>query len=267
MDLLLLSSPPWHLVKTPLPLSCCWYVPLWARVSLPLLKMKVWRTWKKAETMCWKELRHECAVFFPKVRKWHEERFFFPPTYYLFYPLFLCCFCKRLHFKYFSAVFLWEYLHLLLNFYEFKFLSEEDLESAADRQHNSRFFVRAAEIFSVMLQFALQKLNHLKRWEAQNLWQKNKYSLHFNNGAFLMFYLDYALKISLIKCIMIVRTGWFPYFRQSKRKVCHKKSLFVFGVKTRTLIKVLQWEWRREQKNVCTSLLYKVINTIWLEIN
>lgn len=54
-----------------------------------------------------------------------------------------------------------------------------------------------------MLQFSLQKLNNLERWEAQNLWQKNKNSPHFNNGAFFMFYLDYALKISLRKCVMI----------------------------------------------------------------
>lgn len=46
--LLLLSSPPWHLVKTPLPPSCHWYVPLWAAVSLTLLRVKVSRrTWEQ----------------------------------------------------------------------------------------------------------------------------------------------------------------------------------------------------------------------------
>lgn len=145
MDLLLLSSPPWHLVKTPLPLSCCWYVPLWAPVSLPLLKMKVLRTWKKTETMCWKDLRHECVggFFLPKVKKWHQERPPRPPPppTYLFYSLFLYCFCRTLHFKYFSAVFLWEYLHLLLNFYEFDFLSEEDLENAASSKIQGPLYV------------------------------------------------------------------------------------------------------------------------------
>lgn len=84
MDLLLLSSPPWHLVKTPLPLSCHWYVPLWAGVSQTLLRVKVSGTWEKAGTLCWSGLRHD-SVGFPKVRG--KKRSFFS-SYVLLHLLF-----------------------------------------------------------------------------------------------------------------------------------------------------------------------------------
>lgn len=75
MDLLLLSSPPWHLVKTPLPLSCHWYVPLWAGVSPTLLRVKVSGTWEKAGTLCWSGLRHDSVGFFQKLEERRDHSF------------------------------------------------------------------------------------------------------------------------------------------------------------------------------------------------
>lgn len=78
MDLLLLSSPPWHLVKTPLPPSCHCYVPLWGCVSLTLLRVKVWRTREKAGITS-----SQCLLFFQKLGD-RIRRFFFPQVILIF---------------------------------------------------------------------------------------------------------------------------------------------------------------------------------------
>lgn len=95
MDLLLLSSPPWHLVKTPLPLSCHWYVPLWAGVSPTLLRVKVSGTWEKAGTLCWSGLRHHSVGFFPPQKKLEERRDF------SFQVIFFFIFCFLFSHSYF----------------------------------------------------------------------------------------------------------------------------------------------------------------------
>lgn len=75
MDLLLLSSPPWHLVKTPLPPSCHCYVPLWGGVSLTLLRVKVSRTREKAG------ITSSLRWLFQKVRRQKKKRIFFPKLF------------------------------------------------------------------------------------------------------------------------------------------------------------------------------------------
>lgn len=133
MDLLLLSSPPWHLVKTPLPPTRCWNVPLWAGAPLTLLRVKVSRTRKKAGTMCWRKLRHHSVDFFFLKVSIRRRFFLLISSLNLFSSssfVFFVVFCKRLGLKHSSAASLREYFHRLLDFS--KFYKEGRFESAAD---------------------------------------------------------------------------------------------------------------------------------------
>lgn len=168
MDLLLLSSPPWHLVKTPLPLSCHWYVPLWAGVSLTLLRVKVSGTWEKAGTLCWSGLRHDSVGFFQKL----EERrncsfqvmFFF--IFCFLFSLSLCpliFFCNRLGLKHsfltsvplgvlaLAAQLLWIQIGQRSQVWECSW------------QHYSGFFVSATEMFSTASLFAFQATESFRK--------------------------------------------------------------------------------------------------------
>lgn len=161
MDLLLLSSPPWHLVKTSLPPPCHCNVRLWGGVSLTLLRVKVS---PKNLGGSWNYVI--IALASSKVRR-QKKKMIFSQVIFSFIFCFLSSFssfifCKRPRFK---ALFASVPMGVLASAAQFLWIQIGQVRQIweCSWQHYSRFFISVAETLSIASIFAVQATESFRK--------------------------------------------------------------------------------------------------------